>query len=169
MYGGSFNPIHNGHVKCIKMALDMCEELHIIIGDIPNMDDVSIETKMMWFKDVFHEFGDRIILHSLSDDRRDKSDYTLDKWIVDSIKIKNMIGKKLDVVFCGSDYEKRQDNPYLICYPDQKIVYFDREDQISSSEFKMDIESHKDWVPDIVYETYLNLKKSKTKEAVSRC
>ena len=46
MIGGSYNPLHNGHVKAIKKALTMVQELHIIIGDIPNMDDVGIQTKL---------------------------------------------------------------------------------------------------------------------------
>lgn len=65
-----------------------------------------------------------------------------------------MIGKPIDVVFCGSDYN-RLDNPYKICYKEQKIVYVDRSDGISSTEFKKDIKAHKNWVPEVVYKTYL--------------
>lgn len=153
MIGGSYNPLHNGHVKAIKKALTMVQELHIIIGDIPNMDDVGIQTKLRWFKQLFKEYGDRVVLHTLHDDRHDKSEYTLEKWVKDSQRIKAMIGKPIDVVFCGSDYD-RPDNPYKVCYKDQMIVYVDRSDGISSSEFKRDIERHKAWVPAVVYETY---------------
>lgn len=155
MYGGSFNPLHNGHIKCIRKALSMCEELHIIIGDIPNMDDVDIHTKIRWFQTIFHDEIDRLNLHSLYDDRKSKSEYTIDHWISDSMEIKKMIGKPIDVVFCGADYKNRQDNPYLLCYPSQDIIYFDRDDDmISSTEFKKDVCLHRDWVPEVVYTSY---------------
>lgn len=54
MYGSSFNPLHSGHIKCIRKALFLCNELHIIIGDIPNMDDVAIETKLFWFENILN-------------------------------------------------------------------------------------------------------------------
>lgn len=154
MIGGSYNPLHNGHVRTINKALTMVEELHIIIGDIPNMDDMSVGTKLRWFRNIFKEYGNRIVLHTLYDDRYDKSEYTLDKWLKDSRRIKAMIGKHIDIVFCGSDYD-RTDNPYKICYKEQRIVYVDRSDGISSTEFKKDIKAHKDWVPFIVYESYI--------------
>lgn len=156
MYGGSFNPLHNGHIKCINRALSLCQELHIIIGDIPNMDDVPASEKVKWFYAVFSNDKNRIILHTLYDDRHAKSEYTIEKWISDSIKIKKMIKKPIDAVFCGSDYKNRADNPYLVCYPDQDLVYLDRDDDgISSSEFKRDVAGHKDWVPEIVYQSYI--------------
>ena len=65
-----------------------------------------------------------------------------------------MIETPIDVVFCGSDYRDREPNPYQICYPDQDIVIFDRDDGISSSEFRKDPGNHRDWVPDVVFESY---------------
>lgn len=154
MYGGSFNPLHDGHIKCIRKALTMCEKLHIIIGNIPNIDDVSIETKISWFHTVFKKERERLTLHVLEDTRLDKSEYTIEKWINDSKIIKKMIETPIDVVFCGSDYRDREPNPYQICYPDQDIVIFDRDDGINSSEFRKDPGNHREWVPDVVFESY---------------
>lgn len=154
MYGGSFNPLHNGHIKCINKALFLCKELHIIIGETPNMDDVDIDTKLSWFYTVFNSKKEKLVFHTLYDDRTDKTEYTLEKWKRDSKIIKEMIGKPIDAVFCGMDYRYKDPNPYKLCYPGQTIIYFGRGDHISSSEFRKNPEEHKDWVPEIVYKSY---------------
>lgn len=151
MYGGSFNPLHNGHIKCINKALEMCDELHLIIGDLPNRDVIPFAEKIKWFEEVFK--NKNVVLHPLTDPSKEKKEYTLDKWVRDAEIIKHIIGKHIDIVFCGADYN-RTDNPYLKCYPDSEIYYFDREDNISSSEFKKDIFKYKNWVPECVFKSY---------------
>lgn len=156
MIGGSYNPLHNGHVKCIRKALQQCDELHIIVGDLPNRGDFDIETKLDWFREIFADDIDRIVLHPFLDETADKKDYGLQKWIDDSVKIKQLIGKPIDVVFCGADYN-RPDNPYLVCYPEQQIVYFDRGDNINSTEIRENPDAHRDWVPDCVYQSIVDI------------
>lgn len=151
MYGGSFNPLHNGHVKCIQKALGLCDELHLIVGNLPNRDVIPYADKEKWFTELFSEFP--VIIHKFTDESSTKEEYTLKKWVQDAEEIKKMIGVPIDIVFCGGDYQ-RKDNPYMLCYPDSEIIYFDREDNISSSEFRKNIELHKNWVPQCVYETY---------------
>ena len=152
MYGGSFNPIHYGHVKCIKKALNICEELHLIVGYLPNRDDFSIETKLFWFKEIFKDYNN-LYIHVLEDKSKEKSEYTLDKWIADSQIIKNKINKAIDVVFCGADYN-REDSPYKVCYPESVLYFLDRGDNISSSRFKTNPDEYKDDVPLCVYNSY---------------
>ena len=152
MYGGSLNPIHNGHVKCIKKALSMCDELHLIIGNLLNRDDFPIEVKLSWIKEIFKDY-DNLYIHVLVDTSKEKVNYTLDKWIEDSKIIKDAIGKPIDIVFCGADYN-REDSPYKVCYPESKLYFFDRGDNISSSRFKTNPDMYKDDVPECVYNSY---------------
>ena len=159
MIGGSYNPLHNGHVKCINKALEQCDELHVIIGDLPNRGEFDIEQKLDWFTSIFHDKLHRLVLHPFLDETADKKDYGLQKWIDDSVKIKEMIGKPIDVVFCGTDYN-RPNNPYLTCYPKQEIVYFDRDDNINSTAIRNDPEKYKDWLPKEVYDTMMEMQET---------
>ena len=70
---------------------------------------------------------------------------------------KAMIAKKIDVVFCGGDYNT-ENNPYKLCYPDSDIIYFDRSDQISSSRFREDPLKYKDDVPKVVANYFQKIK-----------
>lgn len=47
-----------------------------------------------------------VSIHFLEDDATEKVAYTKDYWHSDAQKVKDMIGKTIDVVFCGSDYDE---------------------------------------------------------------
>lgn len=145
MYGGSFNPIHNGHVKCIRKAKALCQELHVTIGILPNRDIIPGEEKLKLFQAIFKD-DPGIIFHYFVDEIANKNDYTFDTWWENSLKAKNMIHKPIDVVFCGSDYQ-REDNPYCICYPESDIIYFDRTDSISSTKIRGNPLEHLEEMP----------------------
>lgn len=157
MYGGSFNPIHKGHLKCILKALKECQELHLIVGILPSRDIVSPEIKKQWMEEIFKDYPN-IKIHYFVDETKEKKDYDLDKWLEDSIKIKKLIGKKIDVVFCGSDYHY-ENNPYCICYPESDIIYMNRKDQISSSRFREDPLKYQEDVPEVVAKYFQKIKK----------
>lgn len=152
MYGGSFNPLHNGHIKCIRKALTICDKLYIIVGSLPNRDIVSFEEKQNWFKITFKNDMDKITFIWVKDETKDKRNYNLNSWKDDAEKIKSIISKNIDYIFCGSDYNK-PNNPYEICYPESKIIFFNREDGINSTMIRNDLEKYKEWLPEIVYST----------------
>lgn len=94
MYGGSFNPLHNGHIKCIKKALTMCDKLYIVAGYLPNRDIIPLKEKQRLLETIFVKNEDKINFIWLKDETEDKKNYNINSWKNDAEKIKNIIGKK---------------------------------------------------------------------------
>lgn len=67
-------------------------------------------------------------------------------------KGESLCGRKIDAVFCGSDYD--ENSFWNVCYPDAELVIFPR-DGISSTEIRKDIYGHWDWLPTNVRPYYV--------------
>ena len=151
MYGGSFNPLHLGHIRCIVKAAAMCEELNIIICDGRARNEVDIKVRYRWVYQATTHLP-RVRLHVLEDYCSTKEEYGQELWEADAERIKTMIGRPVDVVFCGNDYDGN--SFYASCYPESEIIYFERDD-ISSTAIRKDIYGHWDWLPGVVRPYYV--------------
>lgn len=152
MYGGSFNPLHLGHVKCIIKAATQCRELNIILSNGKNRDEVSVRVRYRWLYLLTKHIGN-VRIHILEDTADSKEDYTSEYWQSDSEIVKKMIGKHIDVIFCGDDYDN-DDNFYKKCYPDSDILFFKR-DEISSTKIRTNIYKYWEWLPSVVRPYYV--------------
>ena len=151
MYGGSFNPMHNGHMECIIKAASMCEQLFVVISYRNDGLDVDVKTKYRWVYTLTKHIGNvKIIL--LEDKLTKKSDYTEKYWEADCRKVKEAVGKKIDVVFCGSDYD--ESSFWNICYPESELFIFER-DKYNSTEIRKNVYAHWDWLPMFVRPHYV--------------
>lgn len=151
MYGGSFNPLHMGHVDCIIRAANMCRWLYIVLSTGSRRDEVDFRVRYRWIYTLTKHIGNVTIL-SLSDDAPTKADYTEDYWMADAEKVKRQIGRKIDVVFCGSDYG--EDSFWNRCYPDSELYIFPR-NEISSTEIRKNPYRHWEWLPNVVKPHYV--------------
>lgn len=151
MYGGSFNPLHMGHVDCIIKAANMCAELFVVISCGTNRNEVDFRERYRWVYTLTKHIGNVKII-SISDDAPVKSEYRREHWSRDAQHVKEQIGKKIDVVFCGGDYGK--DSFWNVCYPESELVIFPR-NEISSTEIRKNPYARWNWLPNVVKPYYV--------------
>lgn len=124
MYGGSFDPLHIGHIHDIIRAAAMCEELYVMISWCEGRESASKELRYRWIlNSTRHLPNVKIIM--IEDKAVSKEEYNTDYyWEKGAQDIKDTIGKPIDAVFCGSDYLGTGRFESLYC-PESEVVYFD--------------------------------------------
>ena len=146
MYGGSFCPLHMGHLTCMIKGAALCEKLYIVISYRNHPGDIDVRVKIRWVYQLTRHLGNVTIL-ILEDKLSNKADYTEEYWQQDCEYVKQQIGTKIDVVFCGSDYDEK--SFWNQCYPESEFVVFER-DRYNSTAIREDIYGHWDWMPQLV-------------------
>lgn len=154
MYGGSFDPLHVGHIHDIIRAAAMCEELYIMISWCEGRESTSKELRYRWIlNSTRHLPNVKIIL--IEDKAVSKEEYNTDYyWEKGAADIKNTIGKPIDAVFCGTDYLGTNRFESLYC-PDSEVIYFDRNEvPISSTDIRAWALGSWDYIPDVCKDYY---------------
>ena len=151
MYGGSFNPLHLGHVDCIMQAVSLCRKLYIVLSVGNHRSEIDARVRYRWLYQLTqHIHNVQIIM--LEDNAESKEAYTEDYWQHDADIVKNRIGRPIDVVFCGSDYD--ENSFWNRCYPESALHIFPR-NEISSTQIRRDPYQYWDWIPNIVRPYYV--------------
>ena len=124
MYGGSFDPLHVGHLNCMIQAASVCEDLYIVLSYSRSRDRIPMEYRYRWiYNSMKHMKNVHLIL--LEDTKTSKEEYDAQaEWEAGRDFVLGKIGKPVDVVFCGSDYRGTMRYENLYHCP---VVYFDRE------------------------------------------
>ena len=151
LYGGTFSPLHIGHVKCIIQASCLCEKLYIVINSSQNPNEIDIKIRYRWLYQITKDMPN-VNLIILEDKNTSKSSYTTEQAINDTNKILSIIKSPIDIVFCGSDYDKN--SFWNKNYPDSKLYIFKR-DEISSTKIRSNPYLYWDWLPNIVKPYYV--------------
>ena len=129
MYGGSFNPLHLGHVRCMISAANQCDRLIIVISNGVNRGEIDIRQRYRWVYETVKHFP-HVRIYVLDDDASSKEAYTEETWYADARKVKEFAGEPITAVFFGDDYAP--DSMWTKCYPEAKAVILHR-DRISST------------------------------------
>ncbi|MCR5596846.1 MAG: AAA family ATPase [Lachnospiraceae bacterium] len=143
MYGGTFAPLHLGHLECMIKAAGLCEELYIVISYRNNKKDIPLKVKIRWIYRLTYHIGN-IKIVTLEDRLESKEEYTAQFWEEDCKKVKESIGKKIDVVFCGSDYD--ENSFWNKCYEDSELIIFPR-NKYNSTVIRQNVYAHWEWMP----------------------
>lgn len=149
MYGGSFNPLHLGHVNDIIMAANQCEKLYVVLSNTNDPDEIDHRERLMWLKNITLDM-ENVEVFEIFDKNESKETYD---WQIGANDIKNYIGEKIDAVFSGDDYKGR--NVWEKLYTESEIVYFPRNEIcISSTEIRNNPFKYYDYLPKVVQKYY---------------
>lgn len=155
MYGGSFDPLHLGHISDIIKAAAVCEELYVVISWCEGRESTTKELRYRWILNSSRHLPNIKIL-LIEDKAVSKEEYNTDYyWEKGARDIKEAIGKPIDAVFCGSDYLGINRFESLYC-PQSEVIYFDRaEVPISSTDIRGWASKHWDYIPDVCKDYYI--------------
>lgn len=150
MYGGSFNPLHLGHVNDIINAANQCEKLYLVLSNTNDPKEIDHRERLMWLKSITQDM-ENVEVFEIFDKNISKDTYD---WNLGANDIKNYINSSIDVVFSGDDYKGR--NIWESLYPESQIIYFPRDEiNISSTEIRENPYAYYDYLPKIVQRHYI--------------
>lgn len=149
MYGGSFDPLHIGHIHDIVRASAMCRELYVVISWCEGRESTDRKLRYRWIlNSTGHLPNVRLLL--IEDKAASKEAYNMDYyWEKGAADIKKAIGKPIDAVFCGDDYAgtNRFESLYA---PGAEVIYFKRmEVPVSSTQIRQWVSDNWDYIPDV--------------------
>ena len=150
MYGGSFNPLHLGHVRCMLSAANLCDRLVIVISHGTKRGEIDIRQRYRWVYETVKHYP-HVSIMVLEDDAPTKAEYSEERWYEDAEKVKAFAGEPVTAVFFGNDYAP--DSMWAKCYPEAETVILER-DRLSSTAIRKAPLRHWDEMPSYVRPYY---------------
>ena len=154
MFGGSFDPLHTGHIHDIIRAAAMCRELYVVISWCRGRESTSKEMRYRWILNSTRHLPN-VMIRMVEDQALTKEEYdTPGYWEQGARDIKAVIGKPIDAVFCGTDYLGT--GRFEALYgPESQVIYFDRSEvPVCSTDIRAWALGHWDYIPSVCRDYY---------------
>ena len=149
MYGGSFNPLHLGHVNDIIVASNQCEKLYVVLAISDNKKEIDEKIRYKWLMNITNDM-ENVEVIKIYDESKSKDNTNWTKGRDEVIKQTGSI----DVVFAGDDYKDK--NIWEQLYPNSKILYLSRNEiNISSTMIRNNPFEYYDYLPKCVQQEYI--------------
>ena len=144
MYGGTFSPLHLGHVNNIIEASNQCNKLYVVVSKSDNKEEIDINIRLKWLNEITKDMSNVEVIKI--DDHSSNKENT--NWEIGRDEVLRQTGN-LDVVFAGSDYEGK--NIWENLYPNSKIIYISRNEiNISSTMIRENPYKYFEYLPKCV-------------------
>lgn len=148
MFGGTFNPLHLGHINNIVEASNMSEKLYVILFYSESLEEIDHRIRFGWLKQVTKDMPNVVVLE-IKDESKSKNEYDWETGRDDVLKVTG----EIDAVFCGDDY--RGTNRFEELYPKSIVHYFNRKlINISSTEIRQNPYVYFEYIPSVVKEYF---------------
>jgi HTH-type transcriptional repressor of NAD biosynthesis genes len=156
-FGGKFLVLHKGHVNAMIKASTMVDELHIIVvydeeyeRDFYFMNSkikpIPYHQRLRWWHEITKDMK-HVFVHTVEE----KQTGTFEDWEREAIKIKQVIGKQIDMIFSS---ESRYTKYFNLLYPEAEHIVLDEPRSfypISSTQIRNEgVIKHWDMLPEIV-------------------
>jgi len=150
MTGGSYNPLHLGHVNNIIQAANQCEKLYVVLSNTNDPNEIDHKERLMWLKNITRDM-DNVEVFEIFDKNTSKDVYDWDTGVQD---VRNYITSPIDAVFAGDDYKGK--NIWESMYPESEVIYFPRDEvNISSTQIRENPYKYWEYLPKIVQRHYI--------------
>lgn len=116
LYGGSFNPPHLGHVRCILEAASCCRTLILVISSGSRRSEIDVRVRYRWIYRLTSHLA-HVKLFILEDDAGSKEAYTEEYWQQDADKVKAFAGQPIDAVSAAATTGRTASGPAVTLRP----------------------------------------------------
>lgn len=156
VYVGSFNPPHLGHIETMREALNSFDTLHLFVRYNEGTDLTDWPTKLGWFERIDEELGGRLTIHKMVNEAIKGKTYTTQDFIEFMRDTERVIGEPVAGFVFGGEYDGLIPT-FRQSFPTKHFVEGIRPmrdgQEMSSTAIRQDLEGHKSWLPDYVYQS----------------